>query len=199
MEDHWTLKPWPTGYAAYYWYLTFDDPSLIALAEHCQRRLDHLRLDPVPRDGFHATVLKVAAADAVGADDLEVLVAAAQARLADFESFSLQVGPLTGSPSAVRFSLAPWDRLSVLHARLRQSVIDVRPSLRPRSTSEFRPHLGIAYNNRRRPAGPVVADVARLRDVDPVTEFVRSVALVRLERVDHQYRWDECAVIALQS
>ncbi|WP_328435868.1 2'-5' RNA ligase family protein [Nocardia puris] len=197
LEDHWSLKAWVPGYAAYYWYLTFAEEELVALAARCQDRLDTTDLDLIPPDGLHVTLVKVGAADDITDPELPQFVAAAEQRLAGLASFSVEVGPLAGSRSAIRLSVTPWERLVDLHERLRMSVISVRPTPAPKPTSRFRPHLGIAYNNQRRPAAPVIEMVAALRDIGPVSVSVDRVKLVRLWRTDHQYRWEECAAIAL--
>lgn len=197
LEDHWSLKRWAPGYAAYYWYLTFADEKLVALTERCQTLLDTADLDLVPIDRLHLTLLKVGSVESVGDHDVAGLVKAAQRRLDGFASFSLEVGPLAGSPSAVRFSVAPWNELLCLHRRLRQSVLDHGHLGLPRATELFRPHLGIAYNNRRRAATPVITAVQALRGLPPVEVSVNNVNLVRLERIGRQYRWDNCGVIAL--
>ncbi len=198
VEDHWSLKVWPPGFAAYYWYLTFADAALSDMAAACQQHLDTFHLNHVPPSGLHLTLVKVGAADTVGPSELSAFIAAAERTLADVERFPLEIGPLTGSASAIRFSVAPWDRLVDLHASLRESVISLRPTSPPKPTSHFRPHLGIAYHNQRREAAHIIKDVAALRDIQPVTVSVDTVKLVRLWRSDHQYRWDECAAIALR-
>ncbi|WP_280379484.1 2'-5' RNA ligase family protein [Nocardia wallacei] len=197
LEDHWSLKRWVPGYAAYYWYLTFADEKLVALTERCQKILDTAHLDPVPIDRLHLTLLKVGSADSVGDRDVLGLVEAAQQRLDGFASFSLEVGPLAGSPSAVRFSVAPWSQLLHLHRRLRQSVLDYGQLELPRATELFRPHLGIAYNNQPRDAAPMITAVGALRALPPVEVSVNNVTLVRLERIGRQYTWDTCGAIAL--
>lgn len=199
LENHWSLKAWPPEYAAYYWYLTFDSDALRALAEQCQQRLDSTYLDPVPPEWLHMTLLKVGSDKAVDVGELPSFVSAARTRLTDFDAFSLQVGPLSGSRSALRFSVTPWDQLSALHSLLRQSVIDVNSTASPKQTEHFRPHLGIAYNNHRRWSDTVVAEVEALREIEPVGVEVSQVKLVRLKRVDHQYRWDECGIVALRT
>jgi hypothetical protein len=78
-------------------------------------------------------------------------------------------------------------------------VVSLQPAHSPTPTSQFRPHLGIAYNNQRRDAAPVVEAVAALRDIPPVSVTVNQVKLVRLRRADHRYQWQECAAIALRA
>lgn len=197
LEDHWNLEIWRPGHSAYYWYLTFPGDALVTLVRQCQDRLDSTHLDLVPLDGLHMTLVKVGAADSIVGSELPQLVAAAEERLIGLSPFSVGVGPLAGSRSAIRFSVAPWNQLVALHARLRQSVVSVLSTSQPKPTSQFRPHLGIAYNNQRRDAEPVVRMVAALRDIQPISVLVDRVKLVRLWRADHQYRWEECAVIPL--
>ncbi|WP_395575382.1 hypothetical protein [Streptomyces sp. BK79] len=57
-------------------------------------------------------------------------------------------------------------------------------------TALFRPHLSLAYNNRSRPAAPVIEAVTALRGLPPVDLHVREVRLVELRREGRSYRWD---------
>lgn len=63
--------------------------------------------------------------------------------------------------------------------------------LAPRKpTALFRPHLSLAYNNRPRPAAPVIEAVTPLRGLAPVDLHVPDVQLVELRREDRAYRWN---------
>lgn len=195
--DHWSLKSWAPGESSYYWYLTFDDPALNDLAERCQKSLADDGLDAVPLDGLHLTLLSVGRTQDVSAEQLAAIADAARARLSTFAPFDLDVGPLAGSRSALRFSVTPWDRLLELHHLLREATSTHRPSSRLAETAELRPHLGIGYINRPQNAAALIGDIAALRDLPPVTVRVSKVELVELRRDGRQYRWTDRAVIPL--
>ncbi|WP_424991600.1 2'-5' RNA ligase family protein [Nocardia nova] len=105
------------------------------MVRECQERLDPTHLSMVPLDGLHMTLAKVGAADNVTPSVLPRFAAAAEKRLIGVSPFSISVGPLAGSPSAIRFSVAPWEQLIDLHGRLRESVVSVRPTPAPKPTS----------------------------------------------------------------
>jgi 2'-5' RNA ligase len=195
LGDHWTSKPWPPGTTGYYWYFTFDDPALVDLAAHCQKHLATEGFDPVPLDGLHLTVLTIGRTDDVADDQLASVADAARARLTGISPFDLSVGPLTGSRSALRFSVAPWDNLLEAHGLLREATAIVRPDTSLAQSSEFRPHIGIGYINSARPAARLIGEVAPLRDLSPVTVHVSQIKLVELRREERQYRWRDRAVI----
>ncbi|MGW1616161.1 2'-5' RNA ligase family protein [Streptomyces sp. NPDC002285] len=187
MGDHWDRPGWSDGQRTYYWMLTFAGATdLLGLAEHCQKALHDLEMDPVPSDGLHVTMLRVGPTDQVPVDQVEQLLALAQDL--PVRAFRLLAHPLTGSRGAVRFSLTPWRPMIHLHAVLTDAGEQVGiPGGRP--TSAFRPHLGIAYNNLARPAAPVVEAVAQLRSLPPAVLDVKTVDLVELRRQDRAYRW----------
>lgn len=187
MGDHWDRPGWSDGQRTYYWMLTFSGASeLLGLAEHCQKALHDLGMDPVPSDGLHVTMLRVGRTDQVSVDQIEQLLTVAQDL--PVRAFRLLVHPLAGSRGAVRFSLSPWRPMIRLHAALADAGEGVGvPGGRP--TSAFRPHLGIAYNNRARPAAPVVDAVGQLRSLPPAVLDVATVELVELRRQDRAYRW----------
>jgi len=192
LTDHWSRPGWPDGARAYYWMLTFSGtPALADVAVRCQEALAPLGLDPVPAaDGLHITLARAAGRDAVTRDRLCALTRTA-ARLVPqaVTAFTLQAAPLAGSRGAVRFSVGPWTPLVRLHAALAEAGrTEGLPQSKP--TAHFRPHLSIAYNNRRRDARPVVNAVAALRELAAVDVEVTDVQLVELRREGLPYRWD---------
>lgn len=187
MGDHWDRPGWADQQRSYYWMLTFSRATeLLGLAEHCQKALHHLGMDPVPSDGLHVTMVRVGPTDQVSKAQVQQLIDLTQNL--PVRAFRLLAHPLTGSRGAVRFSLTPWRPVVQLHAALSAVGDQVRvPGGSP--TSAFRPHLGIAYNNQTRQAAPVVDAVASLRSLPPAVLDVTSVDLVELRRQDRAYRW----------
>ncbi|MGA6207215.1 2'-5' RNA ligase family protein [Nocardia testacea] len=189
LADHWTIKSWARDRIGYYWYLTFEDLELAALAGQCQKGLEPDGIDFVPRDGLHLTLLGLGHADEVSDEQLERIIAVARNRLAEFPAFDLEIGPLAGSRSALRFSVAPWDELLELHRLLREVTAAHLPSCELAETAGFRPHLGIGYLNKPVDAAALISDVEGLRTLRPVTVCVAAVELVELRREGHVYRW----------
>jgi 2'-5' RNA ligase len=188
MINHWDRPKWYPGRRVYYWMLTFPHvPPLRDCARHCQEALLGFGMDLIPEDGLHVTM--------AGIGDTDVVIEHEVGRLAKLaeeqspESFQMLAHPLAGSRGALRFSLSPWTPLMRLHAALSEVARRTGvPGCRP--TSAFRPHLGIAYNNRDRPAAPVIDAVANLRSLSPVVLDVTTVDLVELGRDGATYRWN---------
>lgn len=190
MTNHWDRPGWTEGHRAYYWMLTFpDDSDLRRRAKDCQDALAHLGMDPVPEDGLHVTLARIGRTELVSNGQVRLLADMAE-QLA-LTTFRMAAHPLAGSRGAVRFTLAPWSPLVSLHAALSEIGQQVgAPGGKP--TVAFRPHLGIQYSNRERPAAPVIESVARLRALQPVTLEISSVELVELWRTtgtSPAYRW----------
>jgi 2'-5' RNA ligase len=188
MRDHWSRPGWYPGRRAYYWMLTFpDEPELLAMAHRCQSAIAPLGLDLIPDDGLHITLTRIAEAAGTPRARLDALADHAAEKMPT--AFELSVGPLAGSPGAVRFSVAPWRPLVELHAALAHA--NLRAGLDVGTpTARFRPHLGIAYCNRVRPAAPITEVVASQRSVTPVRAEVVSADLVELRREASTYKWE---------
>ncbi|MFJ2838753.1 2'-5' RNA ligase family protein [Nocardia sp. NPDC087230] len=201
LRDHWSVKHWAPGRTGYYWYLTFDDPDLVEFAAECQNGLGLTGIDAVPSDGLHITVRSVGDTTAVTSEQVDTLVSLARERLSEVKPFDLTIGPLSGSRSAIRFSVAPWDPLLDLQRILSACSDELSPERTTRDapdpSSRFRPHLGIAYNNTDRAAAEVIAAVAALRRPERVSVRVDTVELVVLRRDGRCYRWDTRAAIPL--
>ncbi|MBO2459849.1 2'-5' RNA ligase family protein [Actinomadura violacea] len=187
MRDHWSRPGWYPGRRAYYWMLTFpDEPELLAMAHRCQSAIAPLGLDLIPDDGLHITLTRIAEAGTPRAR-LDALAEHAAEQIPT--AFELSFGPLAGSPGAVRFSVVPWRPLVELHAVLAHANLRAGVDVGT-PTARFRPHLGIAYSNRVRPAAPIIETVAILREAEPVLTQVVSVELVELRREASTYKWD---------
>ncbi|WP_405735129.1 2'-5' RNA ligase family protein [Streptomyces sp. NBC_01537] len=195
MVDHWARPDWAQGQHHFYWLITgFGSPLLASRTAECQAQLDHLGMDPIPADGLHITVVKVGSSSQIGPSLLDRLGEAA-AGLA-VKPFHLLAHPLAGSRGAVRYTLTPWKPLVALHAALADLGQRIGVPGGP-PTSDYRPHLGVAYNPRPRPATPVVDAVRELRHTSAVPLFVTSVDLVQISRKGAAYRWDVIKTVPL--
>ncbi|MER6372589.1 2'-5' RNA ligase family protein [Streptomyces mirabilis] len=196
MTNHWDRPGWSDQRRVYYWMLTHANaPELVRRAEYCQGSLEHLGMDFVPSDGLHVTMPRVGDAELVSMAQIQSLRASAADTF--FRGFRVLAHPLAGSRGAVRFSLSPWRPLVRLHTMLRALGEQAgAPGGKP--TSVFRPHLGIAYNNRGRSAAPVIEAVSQLRGLPPVELEITSVELVELRRQDNAYRWETVFTLPLQ-
>ena len=200
LVNHWDRPGWTPGRRAWYWFVTFDQhPTLTALAQHCQQRLAHLGLDPVPLNGLHLTLARVGFTDELAAEHALAAAAAARQACAGLPAFPVSIGPLAGSRGAVRFTVTPWDRLVELHRRLTQATTAALDGHAPDPGAPFRPHVSIAYNPRPRPAGPVIDAVAALRHLPPAQALVTAARLVCLRRQGRAYRWEVTATVPLDS
>src|SRR4051812_2332921 len=159
--NHWQRPGWSPGREAYYWYLTFDDADLRALVGRCLSELELPYLDPVPLDGIHLTLPRLGWADEVSASRVEACLEAADQALATLRPFTMTVGPLAGSPGAVRLSVAPWGPLRRLQREL--AALDTPDEQACEAAQTFRPHVGIAYCNSDVPTGPLIDRVGKLR------------------------------------
>ncbi|EDY48887.1 conserved hypothetical protein [Streptomyces clavuligerus] len=187
MADHWDRPRWTTGHRAYYWMLLPRTPELTALTRHCQQHLAPLRLDPIPDSGLHITLAKIGNRTDGTPEQLAGLARTVSEHAP--RAFTLSARPLTGSRDAVRHSLTTWTPLLRLHTVLTAAARrHGLPAGRP--TAHFRPHLGIAYNNRERDAHPVIDAVAELRTLPAVPLSIDRAELVELRREGPTYRWN---------
>jgi 2'-5' RNA ligase len=197
LGNHWDRPGWTPGRRSYHWMLTFEDATgLHDLARRCQEQLRLPVLDPVPLDGLHLTLQRVAFTDQISAADLDAVTDTAIHQLAGHTPFTLTVGPIAGSPGAVRFSVRPWEPV----VRLREALLDaITLVLGPAavSTSAFRPHVGIAYCNQPTDAEPVISAVAPLRALPPAHVTIATASLVELRRDDRTYRWETVTQLRL--
>jgi len=139
---------------------------------------------------------KIGEASDVDRDSIERLVAATLGTLPP--PFVVHAHPLTASRGAARFTVTPWTPLVRLHQAITTANAASRhPGGRP--TSRFRPHLGVAYNNRERAAAELKPLLTPLRLLPSVALRVASIDIVELRREDTVYRWDVVRTVHLSS
>ena len=197
MKDHWDRDRWTEGYRAYYWMLTFpDDVHLVKTARRCQEALAPLDMDNIPDDGLHITMTRIGEARDIGRAEIGSLAAAARSALP--APFVIHAHPLTASRGAARLTVTPWTPLVRLHEAV--TAANERagfPGGRP--TSQFRPHLAIAYNNRERPAVELAPFLEPMSSFSSVALRVTSIDIVELRREDAAYRWDVIHALQLSN
>lgn len=96
MRDHWWWRPgWRVGRSFYTWHITFaDQPAAHRLVDHYARVLDGLpTLDRVPLRWLHLTMQGLGFTDEVGHDDVEQIVHATRAHIAQLAPFTITLGP----------------------------------------------------------------------------------------------------------
>jgi 2'-5' RNA ligase len=197
MVNHWDRPGWSASTRVYYWMLCFPDVQpLVDQVRQCQSELQPLGFDHVEEDGLHLTLGRVCRVSETTPSHVHRLISAA--RKAVPPAFTFQALPLTASRGAIRYSVAPWNPVIELHKALSSAGAEVELPLR-RPTSSLRPHVGIAYCNRRMSAELVRRAVRPLRDLDAVDVPVQQVALVELRREGRAYRWQLIHVVELRS
>ncbi len=202
LVNHWDRPGWGSGRRSYHWLIAFREAGeLESLAAACQAALQDLAtLDPIPQSSMHITLARAAFTDEMTEVDAQAIVAAARRRCANFNAFDVRVGPLAGSPGAVRFTVGPHQPIRDLMLIVRAATNDVRgPGVATDSLQAFVPHVSIAYSNATTPAQPVIDRVAVLRALGSVTVRVNSVELVELRREERKYLWREIGAVTLTS
>jgi 2'-5' RNA ligase len=200
MVNHWDRPGWTPGRRSYHWMVMLGHVQALAdLATRCQERLRDLpNLDLVPTVSLHITMQRLAFTDEVSPDGAAAVVNDVRRRCVDFPAIPVEIGPLAGSPGAVRFSVGPPEPISRLRNLIRESIAEVRGSTAlPERASRFVPHVSIAYHNTPADAHPLIQRVASLRHLSTVTAVVRSVDLVELHREGHRYIASKQAEVSL--
>ncbi|WBC00116.1 2'-5' RNA ligase family protein [Solwaraspora sp. WMMA2080] len=164
-------------------------PALTAMAAHCQEQLRDLpHLDLVPTASLHITMQRLAFTDEAAPDVAAAVVNDVRRRCVGFSPIPIEIGPLAGSPGAVRFSVGPPEPVRRLRDLIRESIAEVcGPAALPERAGGFVPHVSIAYHNTSADAQSLIRRVASLRHLRPVAAVIQSADLVELRREGHQY------------
>jgi 2'-5' RNA ligase len=197
-SNHWERRGWWPGRRGYYWYLTFaDETALQDLANKCQEVMRSPQFDLTPLSDLHLTLGRISFDDTITFQELAIIEAAARSACSRISSFRLDVGPLTGSETALRLSVSPWGPINSLRFTLDAITASILPREEEVSPEPFLPHIGIAYCNSRILAPPIVSRTQVTHSFPDVQVSISNLALVLLERGEQSYDWTILATVSL--
>ena len=189
LRNHWSGAARPR---AYYWYLTFaDDAAICDLAARAQQAVAFPYYDPVPPDGLHMTIGRIAPEGGITAAQLNSVSAVASLACQAIPPFRIRLGELSGTRGAIGFTVTPVAPISQLRDTLRAATLSVCPDASA-TREEILPHITIAYGNPDGvPAADAIAAVETLNASKLRAEVtVRQTAVVLLERRQRSYTWE---------
>jgi 2'-5' RNA ligase len=198
MENHWERPGWTDGRRSFHWMLTFRNAVAVhELAADCQKRFARADLDHVDTETLHITLGRIGFTDEISRAKVDDLSSYAASRCGRLSRFAVHVGPLAGSRGALRFSVTPWTPLIELHRAISHATRDVLGQDEVMDTSRFRPHLSIAYSNRRVSVADLLPQVEQCRSLAPVVTDISAVSVVELRRERSAYKYEELQQINL--
>lgn len=193
METHWQRPGWTVGRRSYHWMLTFDGYGQLARhVTRCQQVVPAIGFDLVDTAAVHLTLGRIGFTDEVRRPALSAVLRKVADACERPSAFDLEIGPITGSRGAIRFSVGPWTPLLTVHAFLATATSaalgSVGVGVGVMDTDSFRPHLTIAYANASHDVEEVAAELVRSREVQGPRLRIGAVSLVLLERLPRAYR-----------
>jgi len=138
----------------------------------------------------------VAFADETNTQEISDMVEATRKNLARRNPVPLTVGPAIVDPEAIMLKVTPSDALALVRSAIRSVMADVRGAEKVPESSEWSPHISLAYSNGDGVAAPFIAAVGSVRNL-PVNLTVSKVDLIELSRDTHLYRWTTRAEVLL--
>lgn len=196
LRNHWSRPGVPRSY---YWYVTFPDAADLRLtAARCQQAIAFPYYDPVRPECLHLTLARIGPQSAVTPAQLNAVEAAAGRACREIAPFTVTASSLSGTRSAVGFSVMPAQPLRALSDALRTATRSARPDA-PAAFQQAAPHITIAYANADDiPAAEVIAAVDKLNArITPAEITISTADLVLLERHQHSYNWHVVSRIPL--
>lgn len=198
MADHWWWRPgWRDGRRFYTWHLTFDGAHDVHRLARAYRdglaKVDGL--DLIPDRWLHLTMQGLGFVDEVDQASVDAIVAAARARLATVEPFTITLDRPRITPEAIRWEADPQEPVAAVRDAVRAAIAEVWAEV-PEIAGGFAAHVSIAYSNATGPAAPAQAALDAV-EAAPASTLVRGVELIRLGRDRRMYEWETYATVPL--
>lgn len=195
-HNHWWWRPgWRVGRRFYTWHLTFDGQhALHDLVDSYQQALAGIPgLDPVPTPWLHLTVQGVGFTDEVSSQEVDRVVAAVRARLAEIPTPVVTFHRPVVIAEAIVLPPLPAEPVHAIRDAIRDGIADAwGPSRVPDPADGFRAHISLAYSSTETSTEPLLTAL-QIVAPDAVTVAIPEAALIVLDRDEHLYRWEEHA------
>lgn len=172
------------------WHLLLGgDPAVRAAAEAAQQRLARFTgLHMTPPQWLHMTVLRAGTADQVTEDDMNRMLARAQAHLARTAPISVTLQRVFYHPEAIVLGVTPGSALVPLLEAARTATREVLGAdAGDGEEGEWVPHLTLCYSTAEQPAAPVIAELGRALPACEVT--IGEMSLVVQDGAEDQWNW----------
>ncbi|MET7390518.1 2'-5' RNA ligase family protein [Streptomyces sp. NPDC005529] len=200
MRNHWWWRPgWSVGRRFYTWHLTFEHQSDVhRLAAEYRSALAPLgdALTPIPDRWLHLTMQGIDFVGEAKEEDVDAVVEAARARLAEVRVFDLKIGPAVLDPEAVLLHVHPDGPVRAVRDAIRAAIGDVLAEV-PENADGFIPHVSVAYSAGDGPTAPV-AQILDGLDLAPARARISSAELIVLHRDNQMYEWESYAAVPLR-
>jgi 2'-5' RNA ligase len=193
MASHWWWRPgWAAGKSFYTWHITFADGSPMAKFANGYRSVlqGFSTLDVLRTDQLHMTLQGIGFTDAVRDEDVSAIVEATRNQLA-------RLSPPTISET-VQAAVQPVSSVRELRLALRRGIAAVWDDV-PETMDGFRPHVTLAYSNAESGSRREIEEAVRGADSIPARFEVSTLSLIRLNRDNTRYEWDELVTVPVGS
>jgi 2'-5' RNA ligase len=195
LQDHWWWRPgWRAGRHFYACHITLrDQPGVQALVATYQAAIRGIEgLEPIPAEWLHLTMQGIGFVDEIDAQKLTRTVACVQRQINDVPAPTVSFHMPVVRPEAVYLPASPSEPLRALRAAAMGGIAEaLRPERlhhAPEQARGYRPHVSIAYSNRRQPSRPIVEALSRVQPA-PVTAVISEVSLLEFHRDRRMYEW----------
>lgn len=190
---------WRSGRRSYAWLLPLGaDTGLRQLVNQYQYALVDLPgFDLMPLEWMHIVVQEIGFTDTTSEAQVEQVLDATRARLADLPPLSLAFHRAVVLPESLALPAEPQSTLHELRSTVRETIGEaLGASEVPDEPEDIDQHVSLAYSTT---DGPAVFAVATLgaTPVDPITAKVPALSLVKLNRDHSCSEWETVAEVPI--
>lgn len=186
----WNNPSRPSYDDAVCWHLLLGGHAAVrTAATAAQQRLARFPgLHMTPPQWLHVTVLRVGAKGLIAQDDMNRMLARAQAELARTPPVAVTLQRVFYHPEAIVLGVAPGSALAPVLAAARTATHEVLGvSVGDGEADEWLPHLTLCYSTDEQPAAPVIAELGKA--IQPCEATIDEVSLVVQDGSEEQWNW----------
>lgn len=171
------------------WHLLLgNDTGVRAAAADAEHRLARFPgLHMTPPQWLHVTVQRIGPAALVTQDDMNRLLATAQAALAQTPPVTVTLQRIFYHPEAIMLGVSPRAALTPMLTAARNATRTVLGASDNADDDAWAPHMTLCYSTAEQPAAPVIAELGKALPALDVT--IRELSLVVQDGPEDQWNW----------
>jgi 2'-5' RNA ligase len=200
MINRWQNRKEPgPGQGALYWHiLVGDHPEARDLAHTAQKRLAGFHgLHMTPTEWLHITTLIVGSTNDMTPDQQYEMLTAASELLAALPPVTMTLSRILYHPEAIAVAVQPTDALKQIRNAVQAATHRVTGREGHSKSTQWTPHMTIAYSETEQPAEPLIAALGR--EVQSHEFTVDAVTLVEQRGAERLWDWHPIGRASLSS
>lgn len=200
-QDRWqNRKEAHAGQGTVYWHILMGGhPQVCELARQAREQISGFSgLHITPEKWLHTTTLIAGATDNISRDQMNEMLHHASDTVGSIAPVSVRLGRVLYHPEAIMLEISPKRALDPVREAVRIATSKVVDPIgrRENTSSEWTPHVTVAYSIIKQPAAPIIASLGK--ELPSRAIIIDTVTLVVQWGPERRWDWETVGAVRLR-